>query len=360
MDPRGKSRSTRDAESARKMSGCYDVHTPSFVRLSMTISDDVHATVHRIARAAEAFLCGLGPEEGARATFPFDSDERENWHYVPRPRAGLPRGDMTPSQARAAEDLMAAGLSAVGLGKARSIMRHEAILRELEASNGTLRFDRLEGLYYFSVFGAPESTEPWGWRVDGHHLSLNMTVIHGEGISVTPSFFGANPAEVRHGPDKGLRILREEEDSARSLVRSLNTEQLHQCTIYPTAPPDLITRASRRVELGEPVGLPADMMTANQRERLLRLIEVYVGRKSADVAAEQIRKIHSAGLSSVRFGWAGSHHRGRGHYYRVHGPTFLIEYDNTQNSANHIHSVWRDIDGDFGRDLLQEHYRRAH
>ena len=181
--------------------------------------------------------------------------------------------------------------------KAHSIVRHETILGELEASVGTLRFDRLEGLYYFSIFGTPGSAEPWGWQVDGHHLSLNMTVIGGERISVTPSFFGANPAEVPHGPHKGLRILKEEEDAARSLLRSLDAEQVQRCTIYPTAPPDLITRASRRVELDEPVGIPASMMTADQREGLVRLIEVYVERKQANVAREQLRKIRSAGLS---------------------------------------------------------------
>ena len=321
---------------------------------------DVRATIHRITEAAEAFLRNLeDADQRTQATFPFDHDERENWHYVPRPRAGLSRGEMTPAQLNAAESLMAVSLSAEGVRKAHSIVRHETILGELEASVGTLRFDRLEGLYYFSIFGTPGSAEPWGWQVDGHHLSLNMTVF-GDGISVTPSFFGANPAEVPHGPHTGLRILKEEEDAARSLLRSLDAEQMETCTIYPTAPPDLITRASRRVELGEPAGLPAGMMTANQREGLVRLIEVYVGRKQANVAKEQMRKLHSAGLSSVRFGWAGGHHPGQGHYYRVHGPTFLIEYDNTQNMANHIHSVWRDIDGDFGRDLLQEHYEQAH
>ena len=256
---------------------------------------DVPATIHRITEAAEAFLRNLEPDQKAQATFPFDHDERENWHYVPRPRTGLSRGDMTPAQVNVAESLMAVSLSADGVRKAHSIVRHETILGELEASVGTLRFDRLEGLYYFSIFGTPGSAEPWGWQVDGHHLSLNMTVIGGERISVTPSFFGANPAEVPHGPHKGLRILKEEEDAARSLLRSLDAEQVQRCTIYPTAPPDLITRASRRVELDEPVGIPASMMTADQREGLVRLIEVYVERKQANVAREQLRKIRSAG-----------------------------------------------------------------
>ena len=318
------------------------------------------ATIDRVARAARAFVRSLDPDRRAIAAFPFDSDERENWHYIPRPRAGLKRGDMTQRQQDDADALTAASLSAAGIRKARSIMAHETILGDLETSAGTLRFDRSPGLYHFSVFGQPGGSDPWGWQVDGHHLSLNTTVVEGRKISVTPSFFGANPAVVPRGPHNGLRILREEEDAGRSLLESLDAEQIYQCTIYPAAPPDIITRASRRARIEPAVGLPASAMTADQRERLVRLIEVYVKRSPEDAAAEQMRKIHDAGLQLIRFGWAGSRYRGQAHYYRVHGPTFLIEYDNTQDRANHIHAVWRDMEGDFGADLLREHYREAH
>ena len=317
-------------------------------------------TIDRVARAARAFVRSLDPDRRAIAAFPFDSDERENWHYIPRPRAGLKRGDMTQRQQDDADALTAASLSAAGIRKARAVMVHETILGDLETSAGTLRFDRSPGLYHFSIFGQPGGPDPWGWQVDGHHLSLNITVVEGKKISVTPSFFGANPAVVPRGPHKGLRILPEEEDAGWSLLESLDAEQMYQCTIYPAAPPDIITRASRRARIEPAVGLPASAMTADQRERLVRLIEVYVKRSPEDTAAEQMRKIHDAGLQSVRFGWAGSRYRGQAHYYRVHGPTFLIEYDNTQDRANHIHSVWRDMEGDFGADLLGEHYREAH
>ena len=272
----------------------------------------------------------------------------------------MKRGDMTQRQQDDADALAAASLSAAGIRKARAVMAHETILGDLETSAGTLRFDRSPGLYHFSVFGQPGGPDPWGWQVDGHHLSLNITVVEGKEISVTPSFFGANPAVVPRGPQKGLRILPEEEDAGRSLLESLDAEQMDQCTIYPAAPPDIITRASRRARIEPAVGLPASAMTDDQRQRLVRLIEVYVKRSPENTAAEQMRKIHYAGLQSVRFGWAGSRHRGQAHYYRVHGPTFLIEYDNTQDRANHIHSVWRDMEGDFGADLLREHYRDAH
>ena len=318
------------------------------------------ATIDRVARAARAFVRNLDTDRRAIAAFTFDSDERENWHYIPRPRTGLKRGDMTQRQQDDADALTAASLSAAGIRKARAIMAHETILGDLETSAGTLRFDRSPGLYHFSVFGQPGGPDPWGWQVDGHHLSLNITVVEDKEISITPSFFGANPAVVPRGPHKGLRILREEEDAGRSLFESLDAGQMYQCTIYPAAPPDIITRASRRARIDPAVGLPASAMTADQRERLVRLIEVYVKRSPEDTAAEQMRKIHDAGLQSVRFGWAGSRYRGQPHYYRVHGPTFLIEYDNTQDRANHIHSVWRDMEGDFGADLLREHYRDAH
>lgn len=318
------------------------------------------ATIDRVARAARAFVRSLDPDRRAIAAFPFDSDERENWHYIPRPRAGLKRGDMTQRQQDDADALTAASLSAAGIRKARAIMAHETILGDLETSAGTLRFDRSPGLYHFSVFGQPGGSNPWGWQVDGHHLSLNITVVEGKKISVTPSFFGANPAVVPRGPHRGLRILREEEDAGRSLLESLDAEQMYQCTIYPAAPPDIITRASRRARIKPAAGLPASAMTADQRERLVRLIEVYVKRSPEDTAAEQMRKIHDAGLQLIRFGWAGSRYRGQAHYYRVHGSTFLIEYDNTQDRANHIHAVWRDMKGDFGADLLSEHYREAH
>lgn len=317
-------------------------------------------TIDRIARAARAFIHSLDPARREVAAFAFDSDERENWHYVPRPRAGLKRGDMTQRQADAADALTAASLSAAGIRKARSIIAHETILGDLETSAGTIRFDRSPGLYHFSVFGDPGGPEPWGWRVEGHHLSLNTTVVDGRKISVTPSFFGANPARVPRGPHEGLRILREEEDAGRSLLESLDDEQMYRCTIYPAAPPDIITRASRRARIGPAVGLPASAMTDDQRERLVRLIEVYVKRNPEDAATEQMRRIHDAGLQSIRFGWAGSRYRGQAHYYRVHGPTCLIEYDNTQDRANHIHAVWRDMERDFGADLLMEHYREAH
>ena len=317
-------------------------------------------TAARSITAAASFLPTLSSEHMSRASFDLASSERHDWHYVPRARKGLALGEMSEPQIKAAHALMASALSDSGYRKARSIIDHEAILGRVEADAGVGRFDRDVGLYYYSVFGKPGTEEPWGWRVEGHHLSLNYTIVDGETVSPTPSFFGANPAEVLSGPEKGLRILKEEEDLARDLLLSLDPGQREQATLYPVAPPDIVTRSSPRVEIEGAAGLLASAMSGEQRGKLMALIGVYLERKPADLAASSLEKLNLEGLNAVRFGWAGSHDVGQGHYYRIHGPSLFVEYDNTQDMANHIHSVWRDVKGDFGRDLLAEHYRQHH
>ena len=317
-------------------------------------------TARDMARAADAFLATLAPQERAKATFDFDSSDRQNWHYIPRDRQGLSRGEMTAAQLKAADALIASGLSSRGYKQTRAIIDLELILREIEGRRGVIRFDRNPDLYYFRVFGSPGGAEPWGWSVEGHHVSLNFTVVNGEIISPTPSFFGANPAEVKSGPHKGLRILKDEEEFARGLLLSLEPEQRRSAVIYPTAPADLITRASRRVEIEKPAGLAAQLMSGDQRESLMSLIKVYVERKTLDVVAKALRKIEDDGVNNIHFAWAGSEFPGQGHYYRIHGPSLFVEYDKTQDNADHIHSVWRDINGDFAAGLLQEHYQSHH
>ena len=316
-------------------------------------------TAREIAGAANDFLAALTPEQRGKATFDFSSDERQNWHYVPRPRKGLPRGDMEEAQLEAADALMARSLSAAGFKRSLDIMQLEVILGRVEGGEGSERFDRDPGLYFFSIFGVP-GDEAWGWQVDGHHLSLNFTVVNGEIISPTPSFFGANPAEVKGGPQKGLRTLVAEEDVARELFLSLDSGQRSRALIYPVVPRDIITRASRRVEIAEQVGIPAELMSADQKNLLMSLLKVYIERKPEEIAGNALRKVEEEGLNNIFFGWAGSEHRNQGHYYRVHGPSFFVEYDNTQNMANHIHSVWRDIEDDFGFDVLRSHYNEHH
>ena len=315
-------------------------------------------TARRMTEAATRFLETLDAKREALASFPFDSDVRQDWHYVPRSRVGLPRGRMDGAQLESAHALMASGLSAVGARKAEQIIRHESILGRIEGDSA--QFLRDPGLYFFNIFGRPGADDSWGWRVEGHHLSLNYTFDGGELQSPTPSFFGANPAEVPDGPEKGLRILETEEELGRDLFMSLNEEHRARAVVYADAPRDMITRADREVALGDPVGLPASAMTADQRDKLMTLVRVYLDKNSEELRARALRKIEAEGVDGIFFAWAGGEQRRQGHYYRLHGPSFFVEYDNVQNDANHIHSVWRDIDCDFGRDLLREHYEHAH
>ena len=308
-----------------------------------------------MASAANQFLASLTPEQRAQAALGFHSDEREKWHFIPTemfPRDGLTIRAMTDAQRAHAHDLLSAGLSQRGYLTATTIMDLEAVLSALEQGG---RFDRSPELYFFSIFGTPSPEGAWGWRVEGHHLSLHFTVVDGTAVASAPSFFGANPAQVRTGPKAGLRALREREDAARALVMALDSSQQAAAVILDEAPDDIVTEAELAVDPLSPIGVKAAALTSDQRDLLMRVIDAYTSMMAADIAATRMASIHDAGLDEIGFAWAGPMERGAQHYYRVQGPTFLIEYDNTQGDGNHIHSVWRDFAGDFGRDLLREH-----
>ncbi len=309
-----------------------------------------------MAEGAKQFLAALTPEQRAKASFVFEDEERFNWHFIPRARKGVPIKELNAEQRKLAHNFLKTGLSQRGYLKVTEIMALEEVLRELEGGRGPVRDP---DLYYFSVFGTPSAKGRWGWRVEGHHLSLNFTVVNGTLVSNSPSFMGANPAEVRQGPRQGLRILGAEEDKARALLLSLDEKQRLQAIFDATAPRDIITGNSKQVDPLSPAGIPASQLNKQQRELLKALLDEYLSRMPEDLAAERSEKLRRAGFEKIHFAWAGSSERNQPHYYRVQGPTFLIEYDNTQNNANHIHSVWRDFKGDFGRDLLREHYQTA-
>jgi hypothetical protein len=208
------------------------------------------------------------------------------------------------------------------------------------------------------VFGEPGDRSTWGWRYEGHHLSHNWTIVNGTAIAASPQFFGTNPAEVRDGPKRGQRVLGSEEDQARSLLASLNASQHASAMLSDEAPRDILTSSEREVAMLDDLGVSQNDLTPNQQATLWSIIEEYATAQPAMVANQRLDEIREAGLSNIKFGWMGGAERGEPHYYRIQGPTFLIEYDNTQGSANHVHSVWRDFRGDFGRDLLAMHYRR--
>ncbi|MEY4690192.1 MAG: hypothetical protein RIT19_517 [Verrucomicrobiota bacterium] len=308
--------------------------------------------------AAKHFLAALNDDQRAAASFEFKSDERENWHFIPKDRKGVTLGNLKPAQKHLAFALLQSGLSNRGFSKATTIMSLEQILQELEGPNR--RFARDPELYHVSIFGTPDAQGTWGWRFEGHHLSLNFTLVKGRFAAGTPSFMGTNPAEVRQGPRAGLRVLAAEEDLARELMGSLNAGQLKQALIQANAPDDILTVANRTADVGQARGLAFSGMNAAQKKLLNRIIDEYVGRLRGDLAVADLAKIDAAGRGKIRFAWAGSAQRGQRHYYRIHGPTFLLEYDNTQNDANHVHAVWRDFSNDFGRDLLKEHLEHSH
>jgi len=317
-----------------------------------------------MTNAAKAYLSSLTPEQKARGTFAFASDERLNWHFVPpevftynpKERKGVALREMTSEQKHLAEALLSAGLSQQGIIKAHTIMSLDQVLKEMEKGKGP---ERDPEKYYVSIFGEPAEQGTWGYRFEGHHISLNFTIVNGR-VASSPNFFGANPAEVRQGPRAGLRALGREEDLGRKLIKSLNPSQLAIAIVDKTAYKDIITFDSRKAALnGAPNGLPFSKMTAPQRELLADLVTEYASNLPEQVAAarmDQFRKTQA----NLFFAWSGGIEVGDPHYYRVQTPAFLIEYDDTQNDANHIHSVWRDFEGDFGVDLLAQHYRASH
>jgi hypothetical protein len=334
------------------------MHVRSPVAAAHTAVEMESETAGRMAEAATTFLASLTVEQQARVMFSLENDERLNWHYIPRERRGLPWKEMNGSQRKLAHALLSSGLSRRGYAKALDIMGLESVLAELEGPNR--RFPRDPDLYHVTFFGTPSDESPWGWRVEGHHVSVNFLVVNGNRIAPTPNFFGANPARVPQGPLAGLRVLAAEEDLARHLLDSLDAAKQARAIIDADAPADIITTAEPRVKIDDPSGLPAKEMTEVQGRLMMDLVVEYTSRMPRDVADTRMNQIGKEGEAHIHFAWAGSVKRGEGHYYRVHGPSFLIEYDNTQNNANHIHTVWRDLKDDWGEDLLRGHYAKSH
>jgi hypothetical protein len=317
-----------------------------------------------IELTAKRFIQSLDDGQKSRALFSNDDQHRRNWDFLPdrsiKPngRLGLPIKDMNKGQRLLAHAMLSAALSNKGYIQATSTMMLEQILFDLEGQNAI----RNPELYYVSVFGTPAASGHWGWRFEGHHMSINISIKDGKHYSVTPSFFGSNPGEVREGVFEGLRVLGEEEELGRSLIKSLTEEQKGKAIIMETAPRDIITKQHETVEaaiFSPAKGIHHDDLNDVQRTQLLRLIEIYVEKYRPEMVAE-ITARRGLSTDKITFAWAGGIERGEPHYYRVQTEKFLFEYDNVQNGANHVHSVWRDFEGDFGADLLKQHYEAEH
>jgi hypothetical protein len=301
-----------------------------------------------MAARAQAFQEALNEEQREAATFDFDDPERLNWHFIPRERKGVPLKDLKGTAREAALTLVASGLSQSGYEQATNVRSLEEILFLLEGGDTQQRRQRRDPEnYYVSLFGRPGQNGKWGWRFEGHHLSLNYTIEDGRVVSSTPEFFGANPAFVNAGPERQLRVLGPEEMLARQVLKLANEEQRRQMVIDEEAPDDIRAGGEPQPPATEPVGLPVSRMSEDQRQALRALLGEYLQNLPQDVQRERRQRINEAGVENIHFAWWGSDQLNERHAYRVQGPTFLIEYNNTQNNANHLHTVWRDLAGDF-------------
>ena len=307
-------------------------------------------------QAARAFLATLEADKAQKARYPFGNEERYNWHFIPKERNGLPYKEMSALQQQAALALLKTGVSSNGVKRLETLRQMENVLKEIEQGKGPLRDpDR----YFFTVFGEPSDKGVWGWRYEGHHVSLQWTVRDGKVIADTPQFLGANPAEVREGAMKGTRILAKEEDLGFDLIKSLNAEQQKEAIINTVAPNEIVTSNSRKAAIEEDKGIAFATLTKPQQKLLETLVVQHASLQAPDFAAKRLTALRHVGWETVKFAWMGGLEKGQGHYYRIQGKTFLIEFDNTQNNANHIHTAWRDFKGDFGTDLLALHYQNA-
>jgi hypothetical protein len=340
---------TANAANGRNKGRGHGVDSPGAVRHHLSALSLMTETANR-------FLEVLGPDQRSKATFVFDDDQRMDWHYIPKERKGLPLREMTPYQRHLASALLASGLSQVGYIKAVTIMSLEDVLRIIENDSGERRNPEK---YYFTIFGTPSDSGTWGWRIEGHHLSQNYTVMNGQVVD-SPSFFGSNPAEVRQGPRKGLRALSAEDSMGLELIGTLDEPLRKAAIVDAKAYSDILSAASRKVALaGQPSGLSAARMNSMQFDALRALAELYARNLPDELAQRRLQQVDREGRSAY-FAWAGGINPGDPHYYRIQASSFLIEFDDTQDNANHIHSVWRDLRNDFGGDLLRAHYETSH
>ncbi len=307
---------------------------------------------------ANAFLSSLDAKQKEKAVFAYDNEERFDWNFVPMTRSGLALHEMDESQKQLAMSLLKATLSDQGFRKASGVLSLEAILREVEGLPATNGY-RDPQKYYLSFFGTPSSKKLWGWRIEGHHISLNVSSDNGKIVATTPSFFGANPAVVTRG-NRHIQLLKEETDLGFALVNSLTEDQLRIARFSERALPEIVSGNDRKAKKLEPAGIPFKDLSSSQKESFLKLLDVFVLNYEFGFSSRLMTKIKDAGVDNLSFAWAGSVQPGKGHYYRIQGPMLLIEYDNTQNNANHVHTAVRDLTNDFAEDILREHYDKDH
>jgi Protein of unknown function (DUF3500) len=354
---------------------------------------ETRAYANRMRTAADALLSNLTRDQLAKALFAFeDEDERRDWDFIPkyRPR-GLPLREMSDRQQVLAQQLLASALSLPGYTRAVSIMSFENVLRELNAPRAGLPAAefRHAGKYQFSFFGEPHAEQTWAWRMVGHHVAVNFTIVDGTYVAPTPLLLGSEPAQFGV-----FRPLMDDEDRGFLLLDALDSAQRQHAIIHDVAPPDFVTRVVKKLgdeelpgdhELGfdhyvisdhdremlkwirnQAKGVTGASMNTRQMSLFRDIIAAFVERLPEEPARLHLERMERAGFEQFTFAWAGHPERGKPHYYRVQGPSFLVEFENAQvgaglpGEANHIHTVWRDPDNDFGDDLLLNHYALDH
>ena len=334
----------------------------SLLALAIPFLSVVCMAQDNLVQTADRFINSLTTVQQKKLQYSFTDDERFNWHFVPRTdRKGIPLEELNEQQKKAGFDLLGACLSKRGMQHVTDIIQLENILKELEGRGNNDRY-RDAGKYYFTIFGKPAEKGTWGWRLEGHHISFTFSAENNRIVSGTPGFLGANPAIVPSGVQKGQETLKEETDGGFTLLQSLTKEQLNTAVINKKALPEIITFDKRMAMIEHPQGIRYNELNKEQQALFIKLIQVYIHRYTKLFADDMMKEVTAAGLDNLQFAWAGSQQRQStdGYYYRIQGPTIIIEYDNTQNNANHVHTVLRDLKHDFGTDELAEHYHKAH
>ncbi len=316
--------------------------------------------VERMRDLAGRLVDGLDETTRAAAIAPFETPDRRTWTYLPGPRPGVMLGDLDAAQLRQVSRLVESGLSGAGARTAGDVMELERVLGDLEQAEGRAGWERRDPLHYwFRLMGDPAGPV-WAWTLSGHHLAVHLTIV-GDEVAGTPTFFGANPGVVTRGPRTGWQVLRSEERLARELLEGLDADQRRAAVVSSSAPDDITTRRDPVADPGlVPSGVHWCDLDPAQQRRLDALVQCYLGRLHDDIAGPAWQAVVEAGQGRVTFAWSGSVQPRQRHYYAIKGPTFLIEYDNTQDGANHVHTVWRDLQRDWGQDLLAAHHRSGH
>ena len=323
----------------------------------------IEATAHAMTSAARTLQASLPAEQREQVSYKFEDPERYDLRLAPFLLEGLEMADMSDSSQAKLTELLAASLGTTGLRKADEVRALEAEVQRQEAWYRKIAIglfgDGGDKAYFLSIYGEPSADKPWGYRFDGHHLSLNFTTVAGS-VSSTPFFLGAEPRSIPQGGvggPVGLRVLADEEDRARELYESLDDAQREKATLALQLDRGLFVGSGERVDPDlSPAGIAAADLNEDQKKRLMVLLETYFGNVAPALAARERARLEAARINSVHFAWAGATTPGAEIYYRVHGPTVLIEFDNTMDDGEHIHTLWRDPTRDFGRDLLRQHY----